>query len=88
MQRYNKIVCAIFIIALLILGQKYKDTKAQKQYLESIVDDYSYALSRANDNIEEANSMIEDAQSYIWSDYEEMRYALDSLETVDTISEP
>ena len=39
-------------------------------------------LSSCEDYLDQANSNIEDAQSYAWSSYEEMGYALDNLETV------
>jgi hypothetical protein len=43
-------------------------------------------LLEANDNIDQANSNIEDAKSSAWSDYDEMGSALDNLETVDNVS--
>lgn len=36
-----------------------------------------------SDALDQANSNIEDAQSYAWESYDEMGYALDSLETVE-----
>ena len=58
------------------------------QQLKSELADYQSALGEANDNIDDANSMIEDAQGYAWSDYEEMGYALDNLSTVDNVDTP
>lgn len=52
------------------------------------ISEYQSALEEANNNIEEANSMIEAAKYYAWETYDEMGEALDSLETVDTVSEP
>ena len=88
MEKYNKILVFILIIFLLILGQKYKTLKSENENLSGLVDEYDYSLRQANDNIDEANSIIEDAQGYAWSSYEEMGEALDNLTTVDTVSEP
>lgn len=35
------------------------------------------------ETIDECNSNIEDAQSYVWWDYEDMQYALEDLQTCD-----
>jgi methyl-accepting chemotaxis protein len=83
-----KLIIAVLIIILLILGQKYKAQKAENEQLSGLVDEYSDSLRQANDNIEEANSYIEDAQGYAWSSYQEMGEALENLTAVDTISEP
>ena len=55
---------------------------------EDLIYEYRSALSEANDNIEEANSVIEEAQWHAWSDYYDMGYALDNLYTVDTVDGP
>jgi hypothetical protein len=49
-----------------------------KNELEEVQDE----LYAHEDALYQANSSIEDAQSYAWSSYEEMGYALDNLETV------
>jgi hypothetical protein len=74
----NNYLVWIFGVLLLICWQKSDNLNDDNLRLESIVDEYQSAL-------EEANSNIENAQSYAWSDYEEMGYALDNLQTV---SEP
>ena len=86
-KKYSYII-AILIVVLLILGQKYKTLKSENEDLTSLVDDYDYSLTQANDNIEEANSMLEDAQGYAWSSYDEMGQALENLTTVDTVRRP
>ena len=86
-KKYSYVI-VILIVVLLILGQKYKALKSENEDLTSLVDDYDYSLSEANDNIEEANSMLEDAQGYAWSSYNEMGEALENLTTVDTVSGP
>jgi len=74
---------------VLIIGWlKFNNLKEENSILTDDVGAYQDTLSRANQNIEEANSVIEDAQSYAWSSYEEMGDALDNLTTVDTVSEP
>lgn len=83
-----KLLIAALIISLLVLGQKFKEQRRQKQNLESRLDDYSSALGEANDNIDEANSYIEDAKSSAWSSYEDMGNALENLQTVSNVSEP
>lgn len=88
MAKYNKIIIFILILVLLILGQKYKTLKSENENLSGLADEYDYSLNQANDNIEEANSIIEDAQGYAWSSYEEMGEALENLSTVDTVRAP
>ena len=88
MEKYSKLIIIASVILLFILGQKYKALKSENEELSGQVDEYDYSLSQANDNIEEANSIIEDAQGYAWSSYEEMGEALDNLTTVDTVSSP
>lgn len=77
------------LIGVVILGWvKFNNLKEENSALVDEVDEYQYALERANENIEEANSNIEDARNYAWSTYDEMGDILDNLDTVDTISAP
>lgn len=77
------------LIAIIFLGWfKYSHLKKENIYLNDQIDEYHDALSVANQNIEDVNSMIEDAKSFTWLSYEEMGGALENLETVDTVSEP
>ncbi len=46
------------------------------------------ALEEANSNIEEANYTINSAKSYAWEPYDDMGYALESLEEIESVSEP
>lgn len=83
----------MLVWTLFLKEDKYEDRTAEEWFNEY---DYQFALStrlrdaleKANNNIEEANSMIESAKGYSWESYEDMGDALDSLDTVDTISEP
>lgn len=83
-----KILFFILLVVLIIGWLKFNNLKEENSILTDDVGAYQDTLSRANQNIEEANSVIEDAQSYAWSSYEEMGDALDNLTTVDTVSEP
>lgn len=40
-------------------------------------------LVQYQDALEQANNNIDDAKGYKWNDYEDMGYALDSLDTVE-----
>ena len=83
-----KILFFAFLIILIFGWLKYNNLKEKNKTLVDQVDVYQYALDQANENIDEANSIIENAQNYAWSSYEEMGDILSNLTTVDTISEP
>lgn len=77
------------------MSVKMDNLKEENQFLQANVSalrsrvyDYSDALEEANDNIRQANSTIEDAQSYAWYDYRTMGETLENLETVSEIDEP
>jgi hypothetical protein len=70
------------------LNEEKSNLETRIQGCEYRVDDYRSALEEANNNIEEVNLIIEDAQGYVWSSYDEMGEALDNLSTVETIDEP
>lgn len=84
----SKAWAIILLVAFIFLWTKYSSLKEENKQLSGLMEEYQYALSQANQNIEEANSIIEDAQSYAWSTYQEMGDALDNLYTVDTVQEP
>lgn len=68
---------AYILIGVLILGWvRFNNLKEKNTVLTDEVDEYQYALARANENIEEANSNIEDARNYAWSTYDEMGISL------------
>ncbi len=83
-----KILSIILLIVLVSFWVRYKDSKREKEVLTNLIDEYQYALEQANENIDEANSIIEDAQGYAWSSYEEMGDVLDNLTTIDNVLEP
>jgi len=87
-EKKNKIWVYILIGFLIFGWVKYSDTKEEVGECQDVLEEYQDALQTANQNIDEANSIIENAQSYAWSSYEDMGYVLDSLSTVDTVSEP
>ena len=89
MESSKQKIIAGALFTLLFLGYfQFRELRKDSAFLTDQLDDYKSALSEANDNIDEANSQIEDAQSYAWSDYDDMGYALESLSTVDTVSDP
>ncbi len=94
----NKVLLITTIVLVVIifiqLGRINNLQEANQEWqdevytLEDLNDDYSDALDEANTNIEQANSSIENAQYYAWETYEDMGYALENLETVETVDEP
>lgn len=78
----------LYIFLFIILSIFLLNNIAENNRLKNRIENYDRALDEANDNIETCNSFIEDAQSYTWSTYEDMGQALDSLEKVDTVSNP
>ncbi|MBI2448623.1 hypothetical protein HYV44_03680 [Candidatus Microgenomates bacterium] len=90
-KKETTIIIVIVLIAGIWLWSSHNtisDLQSQNSSLEDTIDEYRSALSEANDNIEQANSIIEDAKWYTWESYDDMGYALDSMDTVDTVSEP
>lgn len=84
----DKTLFFVLLIVLIFVWLGYNNLKRKNNILTNRVDAYQSALQEANENIEEANSIIEDAQNYAWSSYEEMGNALDNLTTMDTVLEP
>lgn len=85
------IIGAIIMIALFWIWQNYKiidNLKDDNYKLGYKVSDYQKALKEANNNIKEANLQIKTAKNYAGGYYEDMTYALESMSTVETISEP
>lgn len=78
----------VLLFVLLVLWTKYTSLSEENAGLQDTIAEYEDALVQANQNIEEVNSMIEDAQSNAWSTYEDMGSALDNLYTVDTVLAP
>jgi len=79
------ILLIIAVIVIISLQSNYKDLREAIIYRSRM---YQEALEEANGNIEELNSLIEEAQGYAWESYEEMGEALDNLHTVDTVLDP
>lgn len=104
MTERNNLIFAILLLTLIwaifVQKDRYKGKTAEEWFhvheseaiknkqLISRLSNYQFALEGANNNIEEANSMIEDAKYYAWESYDEMGDALDNLGTVDTVLEP
>lgn len=66
----------------------YDEASGEADELRGEVDGLRDALWQANDNIETANYMIKKAKRNSGGSYDEMEYALDKLNTVDTVDEP
>lgn len=87
-ERKSKILIGVLVAVIFLGWFKYDQLKEENIYLDDQIDEYRDALSEANQNIDDANSMIEDAKSSTWLSYEDMGYALENLEIVETVSEP
>lgn len=83
-----KVTIGILVFVLFLLNFQLHDSRKDNAILQDQLDEYQSALNEANDNIDSANSMIEEAQGYAWSSYDEMGDILDNLSTVDTVSDP
>jgi len=86
------ILIIIAVWALFLHKQKYEGMTAEEwsdEYYsnQETLQSYKNALEEANNNIEEANYIIEEARGYAWENYEDMGYALESLNTVNTVYE-
>ena len=81
-ENHKNIIIFVLVIILILLWGNFSDFKKQSA---DTISEYEDALDEANYNIDQANSNIEEAQWYAWSDYDDMGYALDNLETVDNV---
>ena len=79
------IILGVFL-TISIIYSIYQNQKLEKAL--TITSLYVAALEQANYTINEQNSNIDDAKSYLYSTYEDMTYALESLEEKDTITGP
>ena len=76
----------IFILLVILSIWFWRDHHNLTSLVESLQDEVADLDDKANsysDALDQANSNIEDAQSYAWSSYDDMGYALDNLETVE-----
>lgn len=77
----------IIIIIALILGfflyREINELKQKNLISEELYENCSSRLVDYQDALQEANDNIENAQSYAWSSYDDMGYALDDLQTVN-----
>ena len=76
----------IFILLVILSIWFWRDHHNVTNRVESLQDEVADLDDKANsysDALDQANSNIEDAQSYAWSSYDDMGYALDNLETVE-----
>ena len=76
----------IFILLVILSIWFWRDHHNLTSRVELLQDEVADLDDKANsysDALDQANSNIEDAQSYAWSSYDDMGYALDNLETVE-----
>ena len=76
----------ILILLIILSIWFWRDHRNLTSRVESLQDEVADLDDKANsysDALDQANSNIEDAQSYAWSSYDDMGYALDNLETVE-----
>ena len=76
----------IFILLVILSIWFWRDHRNLTSQVESLQDEVADLDDKTNsysDALDQANSNIEDAQSYAWSSYDDMGYALDNLETVE-----
>ena len=55
---------------------------------DTVREDYVAALEEANESIEYANDQAANAHLYAWMSYDEMGYALESMEEFDYADDP
>lgn len=90
-------IIIILVLAAIVFIQLGRINNLQKINIElqdevyvltDLNDELYYTLDEANANIEQVNSSIEEAQIYTWETYEDMGYALENLELVETVDAP
>jgi hypothetical protein len=81
---FTGVVVTLIVVSLIWgigSGGKYEGQTAQEWYDENSSTEED--LQSYKSALDQANSNIEDAKSEAWSDYNNMGYTLDNLETVD-----
>lgn len=76
----------LFVVLIILSIWFWRDRHKLNERVESLQDEvyeFEQRASSYSDALDQANSNIEDAQSYAWSSYDDMGYALDNLETVE-----
>ncbi|MDP1706315.1 MAG: hypothetical protein Q8L36_00655 [bacterium] len=74
----------VFLIILSIwFWRDHHKLNEQVELLQDGVYEFEQKANSYSDALDQANSNIEDAQSYAWSSYDDMGYVLDNLETVE-----
>jgi len=81
-QNSSWLVIALIIISLLFWRDHHKLTSIIDDRDDQIYD-LENELESCTDNLDQANSNIDEAKWYAWETYDDMGYALDNLETVD-----
>jgi hypothetical protein len=79
----NKWAVVGLIIMSLLFWKDHKELNNEINGLSDQVVNLEYERNSYESALDQANLNIEDAQSYAWSSYDDMGYALDNLETVN-----
>ncbi len=75
---------AIFLLWLSLLPfLSWCTSQEEVDDLNSQIYELESENNRLKETLDQCNSNIEDAQSYVWESYEDMEYALEELQTCD-----
>lgn len=79
----GKVPTILLIVVSIWFWSDHRSLSEEVSRLNDQIDSLDYKVSTYSDALDEANSNIEDAQSYAWSSYNDMGDALDNLKTVE-----
>lgn len=83
MEKSNNWIWVFLIILSIWFWKDHRNLTNQVEILKDEVADLDYKMRTYSSALDQANSNIEDAKWYAWSSYDDMGYALDSLEIVE-----
>ena len=82
-EKGNGWIFILLVILSIWFWRDHHELTSRVKLLQGEVADLDDKANLYSDALDQANSNIEDAQSYAWSSYDDMGYALDDLETVE-----
>ncbi|MFA5838747.1 MAG: hypothetical protein WC849_02315 [Candidatus Paceibacterota bacterium] len=82
-EKGNGWILILLVILSIWFWRDHHNLTSRVESLQDEVADLDNKVNSYSDALDQANSSIEDAQSYAWSSYDDMGYALDNLETVE-----
>ncbi len=83
MEEKSEWIFVVLVVLSIWFWRDHHNLITQIQTLQDEMSGFENEVSSYSDALDQANSNIEDAQSYAWSSYDDMGYALDNLETVE-----